>query len=332
MKSKTIKYSALFIGLFFLLSSLVAACGQPALSLASPPPPALPPPATANSTESQPPEQLPPVDEATDGEEWNMVETFTGEGNETTPPFHVSGTKWRITWTIDAECPENAVFNLVIYCKDTPYAIWQTFSYSGGSGSDVTYYIPYDGGNRDFFIKVLARRLRNWTITVEDDAADTSLSPVKITDIHYRGTFYPKDPESLICFERNEPDEYVVIKNLGDCRQDMSGWVLKNITKGFPSFTFPPGFLLFPGQIIWVYTNKTNLEYPELGGLLYLYDLDDITTTSYCQGFTKLWFTFYYRPGDIWNNEEPNVAALYNAKGEEVSRRSYAVPSQNGAP
>ncbi len=323
MKSKTIRYSALFTGLLFLLSSLVAACGQPALSLASPPPPAQPPPppATANSTDSQQPEQLPPVDEAADGEEWNMVETFTGEGNETTPSFHISGAKWRVSWTIDAEYPENAVLKLVIYPQDKPYAIWQTVSHQGGDGGDVTYYIPYDGGNRDFFIKGIAQNSRNWTITVEDDAVEASLSPVQITDIHYRGTFYPKDPENYICFERVEPDEYVVIKNLGDCYQDMSGWVLKNITKGFPSFTFPSGSVLSPGQIIRVYTDEVYPEceeWREFG-----------TKTPHCTHFSPLWFTFYYGPGDIWDNEEPNAAVLYDSRGEEVSRKSYTVPTLN---
>ncbi|MCK4723137.1 MAG: hypothetical protein KAT75_07525, partial [Dehalococcoidia bacterium] len=57
------------------------------------------------------------VDEATSGGEWNAVATFAGEGERITPSFHVSGTKWRISWTIDAEEPENAVLDLLIYCQ-----------------------------------------------------------------------------------------------------------------------------------------------------------------------------------------------------------------------
>ena len=303
-----------------LLASLVVACGQTAPEAATLALPTSPPPAAPTSTENQPPEQPPPVDEAADGEEGNMVETFTGEGNETTPPFHVSGSEWQITWTIDTEHPENATLNLVIYCQDKPYAIWQTVSHQGGASGDVTYFIPLEA-NRDFFIKVIAQNLRGWAITVKDNHAEASACPVQITDIHYRGTVYPPDPENYICFERVEPDEYVVIKNLGDCYQDMSGWVLKNITRGFPSFTFPSGSVLSPGQIIRVYTDEVYPEceeWREFG-----------TKTPHCTHFSPLWFTFYYGPGDIWDNEEPNAAVLYNSRGEEVSRKSYTVPTLN---
>lgn len=185
MTNKAGKYAIPFIGLLFLLSTWVLACAQPAPSPPSPVPPAQPPPAA----DSQPPEEPPPVVEAANGEEWNTVETFTGKGNKTIPSFRVSGTEWRITWTIDAEYPENTVLNLVIYCQDAPYAIWQTVSHSGGSGGDVTYYISYDG-ERDFFVKVLARNLRSWTITVEDSAAEAFLYPVQITRVNYEGRGY----------------------------------------------------------------------------------------------------------------------------------------------
>jgi hypothetical protein len=36
-------------------------------------------------------------------------------------------------------------------------------------------------------------------------------------------------------------------------------------------------------------------------------------------------FSFNWGLGNIWNNEIADTAVLYNAAGEEVSRRSYLV-------
>jgi beta-lactamase superfamily II metal-dependent hydrolase len=109
-------------------------------------------------------------------------------------------------------------------------------------------------------------------------------SDVQITYIFYDGVVY-----------RTESDEYVEITNLGDTSQDLKGWVLKDISEGYPSFTFP-SYVLAPGAKIRVYTNEIH---PEWGG-----------------------FSFGYGKA-IWNNTEPDWAALYNAQGQEVSRKSY---------
>ena len=94
---------------------------------------------------------------------------------------------------------------------------------------------------------------------------------------------------------RVESDEYVEITNLGDQAQDLAGWVLKDISEGYPSFTFP-SYTLAPGKSIRVYTNE---YHPEWGG-----------------------FSFEYGQA-IWNNSEPDVAVLYNNQGNEISRESY---------
>jgi hypothetical protein len=107
---------------------------------------------------------------------------------------------------------------------------------------------------------------------------------VQITYIFYDGTV-----------PYTEADEYVEIKNLGSAPQDLKGWVLKDISDGYPSFTFP-SYILEPGKSIRVYTNELH---PEWGG-----------------------FTFGYGKA-IWNNTKPDTAALYNAQGQEVSRKSY---------
>ena len=53
-------------------------------------------------------------------------------------------------------------------------------------------------------------------------------SDVQITYIFYDGLV-----------PQVESDEYVEITNLGDQAQDLAGWVLKDISEGYPSFTFP---------------------------------------------------------------------------------------------
>ena len=85
------------------------------------------------------------------------------------------------------------------------------------------------------------------------------------------------------------------ITNLGSEPQDLSGWVLKDIDEGYPSFTFP-SYVLALGASIRVYTNEIH---PEWGG-----------------------FRFGYGKA-VWNNKDPDTAALYNAQGQEVARKSY---------
>ena len=94
---------------------------------------------------------------------------------------------------------------------------------------------------------------------------------------------------------RGESDEYVEITNLGDQAQDLAGWELKDISEGYPSFTFP-SYILAPGKSIRVYTNEYHTEW---GG-----------------------FSFEYGRA-IWHNSESDVAVLYNKQGKEVSRKSY---------
>lgn len=112
----------------------------------------------------------------------------------------------------------------------------------------------------------------------------TEVQNVQITDIFYDGVVH-----------RVESDEYVEITNLRDQPQDLAGWVLKDISEGYPSFTFP-SYILAPGESVRVYTNE---YHPEWGG-----------------------FSFEYSRA-IWNNREPDWAALYDGQGKEVSRKSY---------
>jgi hypothetical protein len=198
-------------------------------------------------------------------------------------------------------------------------------------------------------------------------------APVQIALIHYKGTL-----QRLGCCSPGffEADEFVAIKNVSNVSQDIRGWTLVNITKGYPSFTVPEFFpcvpfiprdtsenevnpaqiipslkfrmetmeeaklardanqaepakidwaacgageildetrikpqfgqqgqplpcVLGPGQSVLVFTNEIHCPY---GG-----------------------FSFNYGLGNIWDNYRPDTAVLYNAQGEEVSRRSYQV-------
>jgi hypothetical protein len=301
MRNEATRYLMSFTVLLLLTLNLVVACAQPTPNPVPPtlpkPPPTQPPVVTENQT----PQEAPPTNEARDETKWYRVESFSGEGDETTPTFHIYGTEWRISWTIDAEYPETAMFKLDIYHKDAPYIVWQTVSNSGDGSGEVNYFLSPDD-KRDFFIKIIAKDLRRWNIILEDNATMATSYPIKITYINYRGTVYPSDPANGICYKRVEPDEYVVIKNLSECYQDMSGWTLKNISKQpSPTFKFPESMMV-PGGIIRVYTDEYHLE---TGGLC-----------------------FYYGLGDIWSNDKPDIAVLYDAQGNEVSRKSYAVPTK----
>ena len=118
----------------------------------------------------------------------------------------------------------------------------------------------------------------------QDSSQSQDQSDIRITSIFYDGQVY-----------RVESDEYVEIVNMGTHSQDLAGWVLKDISEGYPSFTFPH-YILEPEDFIRVYTNEIH---PEYGGFSF--------------GFGKA----------IWNNSDPDTAALYDDEGQEVSRKSY---------
>jgi hypothetical protein len=313
------------MGLASLLAcSIMVACGQPA---ESPLTPATPQPPT--NVENQAPAEASPPEEITNEAEWSTVQTFTGKESETTPPFHISGTEWRITWTADVQYPEYAVFDILIYPQDKPGMLTKRISGSEGTSGDTVYI--YDGGC-DYYLRVIAANLSNWTITVEDYAKQKFTSPFQITKINYKGMNYPNYegvdyPEPGEASPRIvESDEYVEIKNLSDSPQNIAGWRLKNLTKGGPAFIFPTSLPcscgwygdfedcikncypprpceIEPHKSIRVYTGEAHYE---SGG-----------------------FCFYYFLGDFWNNEIPDTAVLYNRKGQEVSRKSYMVPTKN---
>ena len=110
------------------------------------------------------------------------------------------------------------------------------------------------------------------TLTPSPKSAPTQTANVQITSIFYDGKV-----------ARTESDEYVEITNLGNEVVDLDGWVLKDISEGYPSITFP-SYMLQPGKSIRVYTNEIH---PEYGG-----------------------FSFHSGKA-VWNNTDPDTAVLY---------------------
>jgi hypothetical protein len=294
-----------------MLCIATAACSKPVKLV----PRVSSPPQKATSTNTtQVTEQTVDASTLLDQEGWQTINTFKGQNTFTTPPFEIQGIKWRITWAIDAIDPAYASFSAFVYSSKPGSLPIQQIASSQGRRSETVY---IDSGGQDYYIKVIAANLNSWTITVDDyleERASSSVSPVQIIYIKYQGKVYPPDPEIGLCYTRIEPDEYIEIKNTTNEPQDIRGWVLTNITKGYVRFTFPAFFplsegeimeptILKPYQTVRVYTDEINNE---SGG-----------------------FSFNFGTGNYWNNEVPDTAVLFNTEGKEISRKSYTVRTDN---
>ena len=166
-------------------------------------------------------------------------------------------------------------------------------TYEYGSGTEITIIAsPASGWRFDRWSGDASGTSPTTVITMDCDKNVTAYfvgesevsSDVRITYIFYDGVVY-----------RTESDEYVEITNLGDTAEDLKGWVLMDISEGYPSLTFPT-YILQPGKSVRVYTNEIH---PEYGG-----------------------FSFHSGKA-VWNNSSPDTAVLKNAQGQEVSRKSY---------
>jgi hypothetical protein len=211
----------------------------------------------------------------------------------------------------------------------------------------------------------------NTTALKQDEQVEAG-PPVQIVLVHFRGTMEPLGCCNNLLYER---DEFVAIKNVSRTPQDIRGWKLTNLTRGYPVFTFPAYFPCIP--VIKAPTNEagaiynSQYKYVENPAESVLAEfkkteapaqpvqekidwaqcgasdpLDETpmkpiavepSTPAPCilyPGQTVLVFTdeihcqyggfsFFYGLGNIWNNQVPDTAVLYNEKGGEVSRRSY---------
>lgn len=190
-------------------------------------------------------------------------------------------------------CPTTMTHDLTINVDGQGTTNPSVGTYEYDSGTQVTITAsPASGWGFDHWSGDTSGTSSTVVITMDSDKdvtayfeEETSIgSDVQITYIFYDGDV-----------PYTESDEYVEITNLGDTSQDLEGWVLKDISEGYPSFTFP-SYVLAPGAKIRVYTNEIHSEW---GG-----------------------FSFGYGSA-IWNNADPDWAALYNAQLQEVSRKSY---------
>jgi hypothetical protein len=212
-----------------------------------------------------------------------------------------------------------------------------------------------------------------------ENVTGNAKSAVRILQVHFRGSL-----QALGCCNDQlyERDEFVAIQNTGFTPQNIAGWKLVNINKGYPVFTFPDNFpciafspsteaqyvantqnyvssapqtiaqtfpppanaaqaqdqnqplppsqinwssctpiapldetpmgpikgqqwgqappcILYPGQTVLVFTDEIHCQY---GGLSFRYGL-----------------------GNLWDNDKPDTAVLYDSNGLEVSRRSYTL-------
>jgi len=190
-------------------------------------------------------------------------------------------------------CPSASIHDLTISVdgQGTTNLALGTHKYDSGTQVTITA-SPASGWKFDHWGGDASGTSPTIVITMDSDKDVTAYfeeeisigSNVQITYIFYDGVVY-----------QTESDEYVEITNLGDTSQDLQGWVLMNISEGYPSFTFP-SYVLAPGAKVRVYTNEIH---PEWGG-----------------------FSFGYGSA-IWNNGDPDWAALLNDQGQEVSRESY---------
>ncbi|MEJ2738528.1 MAG: lamin tail domain-containing protein, partial [Dehalococcoidia bacterium] len=255
---------------------------------------------------------------------WSELLQATGANGEKTLSFSITGDEWCISWYAGGDDPETVLFTIIVHREDISTAPVKVVTNSGMITSDI---IEMYEGNNNYQVKIIAANVNGWAVRIGEKRSNSTISPVSIVRIQYQGTkqkTYGSDINA--CYKKNEPDEYVAIKNESDSWQDIRGWTLVNETKGLPTFTFPDYYsavpvyytefysgmssqglplpcLLGPRQMVLVYTDEFNSE---TGG-----------------------FNFNYGYGDIWNNEIPDTAVLYNAEGIAVSRKSYIVEGEN---
>jgi len=305
----------LYIGLTLIVVSSFIACNSitPTEPLTTP---KTQPPATI---ETQPP----PSEESTNETEWTTVKSFIGKDDQTTPPFTISGSKWRIIWNADAQDPQYAVFDILVYRQGGSDLLISRISYSKDVSGDT---VIIDEGGHDYYLKVICANLNRWTINIEDYVSPNPNQTVQITRIHYKGT--PEFIASTAGHEIVEYDEYIELKNVTDSPQIVAGWTLTNVTKGYPTFIFP---MYTPCSCEYLGTWSKCVEecYPPRPCTIDPHESirihtgeADWETGGYC---------FYYGLGDIWNNEIPDTAVLYNEAGQEVSRKSYILPAKGAA-
>ena len=226
-------------------------------------------------------------------------------------------------WTVDTVAPQYTVFDVLIFREDSANAIVASGKYSSDVASDV---VDVDEGGYDYYLKIICSNLNKWAIDIEEYGAQDGDRPVQITEIRYKGMDFNttlSEGHTIV-----EWDEYVEIHNFSDSPQLVAGWTLKNVTKGAPTFIFPT---FTPCSC----TKKSPVKcieecYPPEPCTIQPHESIRVYTGE--PQWISGGYCFYYYPGNIWDNETPDTAVLYNAQGEAVSTRSYFIsPELSGA-
>jgi hypothetical protein len=277
------------------------------------------PPAAGNT---QQPAQVPAVEAPSNEAGWATVKSFTGTEDTTTPAFTISGSKWRIIWSVDTQQPQYAVFDVMVYRQDSSNILVARISYSSGTTSNT---VIIDEGGHNYHLKIISANLNKWTVDTEEYSSQSSSQnqAVQITEVRYKGMSYDESlsqNHSVV-----EWDEYVEIKNFSDSPQDIAGWKLKNITKGAPTFIFP---MSKPCSCEYLGTWSKCVQecYPKRPCAIDPHSKIRVYTGE--PQWDSGGYCFYSETGNIWDNNTPDIAVLYNAQGQEVSRRSYIIPGQ----
>ena len=215
--------------------------------------------------------------------------------------------------------------------------------------------------------------------TAAENVTDNATSPVRILQVHFRGSLQPLGCCNRQLFER---DEFVAIQNTGFTPQNIAGWKLVNANKDYLVFTFPDNFpcvvftpatetqyaannqnyvaspaqtvaQTFPPSSTAVQTQDQNQALPpsqiNWAACSPIPPLDETPMSPakgqqwgqappcvLYPGQTVLVFTdeihcqygglsFHYGLGNLWDNDKPDTAVLYDSNGHEVSRRSYTL-------
>jgi hypothetical protein len=279
---------------------------------------------------------------------WKEVAVFEGKESAVSEPFPVVTSDWRITWKLDATDPELAIFSLFVY-EDYGQEIYTKKIIHSGSSVQETCYIEGDSGT--YYIKVISANLDRWAVSVEEHDTKSAPSDVQIIHIHYQGRSLFETTK--LEYDSIEADEYVEIKNTGNEPQNINGWRLRNETKRQPTFTFSknntqqinewfeanivrgkPSFPL-PGHSPFSNVEEMDKfleESGSSGGMYITFQPNILAPHTAIRVYTGEFhpesggFSFNYLPGDIWDNDEPDVAVLYNSSGTEISRKSYILP------
>ncbi len=245
---------------------------------------------------------------------WQKVAVMTNE-NAGDCTFFITSPVWRIRWNMESVKAEYSSIDMLIYISGRDNMPYKHISSSGAEPGQPVY---LERGNEEFRVKVAAANVTGWTVIIEEPAGENQSHPVQITRIQYRGHIYENSNEEAPV---PEADEYVEITNRGTETVPLSGWKLINANRSNLLFVFPSYFpYICGGEEIEELIEE---GFPPLPCILKPFH--SVRVYTFYHDSESGGLSFYYAPGNIWNNDTPDTAVLYSSSGKEISRRSYQV-------